>query len=221
MVNRYKGFSLIELLIAMAIMSMTILIASMGYSFFMERWQGNLGRFNFSASTAKKLMLTKHAISGAYPYIVRDEDNQAVIYFEGNQDSVVGITTKSFFTENVPSVFRFTVRQNANLTYDLLYEEALLDQAPFTSLTQAFAFTHQVTLLSGLVDIKFSYFGYASNDARVNNQPKQWWQTFNALQRKLLPEVVGISFIPYGESQEMLEFPLSQVDPRLLVLFHD
>ncbi len=214
------GFSLIEMLIAMAIMSMTLLISSLGYSFFMEKWQGNLGRFDNSVLLAKKLMLTRQALSGLLPYILRDQNNQTVIYFEGNQDSLVGVTARAFYSPKTPSVFRFNIVQADDFSYSLVYEEASLAQSPLVSLKQPINYRHKIVLFTNLSDIKFSYYGYKNDTDRINGVKQEWWQSFNALSRRLLPATIRISFI-LDDQQEQFEFPVAQIDPRLLVLFND
>jgi len=220
MVRRSKGFSLIELLVAMAIMSMTLLISSMGYSFFMDRWQKNLGVFDLSAGTAKKLLLTKYTILGISPYILRDSNNNAVIYFEGNEDGLVGVTTRSFFNSDIPSVIRFSLKQQDDFTFHLLYEESPMLGPPLTTIKQTIEYKRKVILLENLTDIKFSYYGNKDLGHYINGGEKIWWQSFNSLNRKLLPQSIRISFVIKGQ-EERLEFPMSQVDTRMLALFDD
>lgn len=219
MVIKSKGFSLIELLVAMAIMSMTIMISSMGYSFFMKRWDGEIGQFDNTATFAKKLILTKNAVSGIYPYIVTDTNDQPGVYFEGIEDGIVGVTSRSFFSYGKPAVFKLQLRQNNNFLFDLIYEESPLDNKPLISLTQNIVYRHKVTLLSQVDDLKFSYYGTRDNQQKLRSE-KQWWQSFNSFSRKILPEIVRISFIYQGK-QEDFDFSLSQVDPRILVLFNE
>lgn len=213
-----NGFSLIELLVAMAIMSMTIMIASLGYSFYMQRWQQNLGDFNESANNAKKMMLIKQVFTGISPYILRDERGQSAIYFEGNTDGIIAVTTKSIFQSRTPFVMRLSVVQNADLSYKLIYEDADIGNLPITSITQNIDFSSNITLLNDLTDIEFSFYGAKDFTSYIDNGELAWWTSFNALNRKILPHSVRISFIA-DQQTETMTFPLSQVDSRILALF--
>ncbi|MDG1750744.1 MAG: prepilin-type N-terminal cleavage/methylation domain-containing protein [Thalassotalea sp.] len=221
MVKYPKGFSLIELLVALAIMSMTLLISSLGYSFFMDRWQKSLGIFDQSANTAKKLLLTKHSILGIYPYILRDKNHVASIYFEGNEDGFIGITTRSFFYRDTPSVVRFSLMQQEDFTYQLHYEEEPIAKNPITIIKQNINFKRRVVLLDGILDVKFHYYGHKNLSSKVaGSENKVWWQSFNGFNRKILPDAIRLSFV-YHDKQETIEIPLSQVDTRILALFDD
>ena len=213
-----NGFSLIELLVAMAIMSMTIMIASLGYSFYMQRWQKNLGAFDESALNAKKLMLIKQSITGTYPYILRDANGQSSIYFEGNEDGLIAVTTKSFFQSQTPFIMRLSIMQNEDLSFRLTYEDVNISDLPITSITQQFEFSSKIILLTDMKDIKFSYYGAEDFSSLINNGNLEWWKTFNALNRKILPHSIAISFLYKGQT-EKITFPVSQVDSRILALF--
>ena len=54
-----KGFTLVEMLVSMVLLSMVLLIASSAYSMFSERWNGRLGHFNQSVAQAKNLILVQ------------------------------------------------------------------------------------------------------------------------------------------------------------------
>jgi len=215
-----RGFSLIELLVALAIMSMTLLISSLGYSFFMERWQKNLGKFDTSANVAKKLLLTKRAISGVAPYIIKNADSSSTIYFEGDENGFVTITRRSFFHSDSPSVIRFSIIQSVDFSYSLIYQDYSLENNPLTNYQQSINFQRQVVLLTGMSDINFNYLGYSDQNSRANNGPQNWWKTFNAINRKLLPESIRITFVLNG-IEEYLEFPIGQVDTRTMALFDE
>jgi len=219
-VNRSNGFSLIELLVAFAIMSMTLLIATTGFSFFMKHWDGQLTHFDQAAKNARRLMLMKRAFTGVYPYILRDKQRKAVLYFEGSQDSVVGVTLTSFFLPQQPSVFRLSVEQQPDFTYNLVYEEAINPAMVLTSLHQNIEFNRKIIIFSQLNNVKLSYFGYESSASLTEGKAPIWWQSFNALQRSIMPRIVRINFL-YHHQLQQFDFPISQVDPRILVLFND
>lgn len=214
------GFSLIELLVAMAITSMTLMISSMGYSFFMKRWDGQLGQFDNTARFAKKLMLAEQTLSGIYPHIVHDNNGDVAIYFEGNEDGLVALTKRSLFYPEHPTAIRLSIRQDSDFKYNLVYEEAPFVDVPFVHLSQAVNFSREIVLLSGLDDIKFSYYSHANLTAKSNNRPPKWWQTHNGLARKLTPMTIRISFGFEGKVQR-IDFKLSPSDTRLLNLFNE
>lgn len=216
--RRAVGFSLVELLIAMAIMSMTLVIASTGYSFFMDRWQSELGQFDKVAGNARKLLLLNRVVSGIYAYVLVDKNKKAAIYFEGNQDSLLAITKKPLTGVDRPFAIRLSVEQNDDFTYNVIYESASLDKMPITSIIQPLEFSNPIQLMTGLDDVKFFYFGHSHIDKKFEGETAKWWETFNSLNRQLLPQTISMAFTLNGEQQQVM-FPLVSVDRRALILY--
>lgn len=218
--RKTTGFSLVELLVAMAIMSMTLMISSLGYSFFMERWQKNLGNFDNSANVAKRLILIKQVISGMSPYVLKDDKNAAAIYFEGSEDSFIGVSTRALRKPDVPFVIRLSIKQQDDFSYNVIYESSSIEFFPVTEIRQQIIFDAPITLISGLQDVKFAYYGNTSRDSAVNGETKSWWQSFNSLNRKIMPEQLRIGFVKEGAQQQLI-FSLAQADSLVLKLFED
>jgi prepilin-type N-terminal cleavage/methylation domain-containing protein len=220
MVKSIRGFSLIEILVATAILSMVLMISSMGYSFFMERWHKADNKFSVVTQTAKKFLLTKEVVTGYFPYILRKDDGTGGIYFEGNSDSFIGITGRSVFAASGIAVARMSIEKQADFSYNLVYEEHLLDKSPFLRIEQEFEFENKVVLLLGITDIRFTYFGARDLAADVDSSENIWWQTFNALSRKIMPRIIRITFVD-NQKQYSFDFPLSQADKRTLTLYQN
>jgi len=220
MVNN-RGFSLIELMVALAIMSFTLLIATQGYSFFMQRWQHELGEFDSIMKQAKNLALVEQVLKGTYPFVIRNEQEEPMLYFEGDKDGMVAVTTKALYKDGTPTVFRFSIEQKEDFTYSLVYEESKANkQRAFTHNNQAIDFERKLLLLTDVDFIEFSYFGYENRESRNDLGNKVWWSTFNSLNRLIMPEQVNIKFGKNGTEQS-IDIPISQLEPGAMVLFYD
>jgi prepilin-type N-terminal cleavage/methylation domain-containing protein len=55
LINKAKGFTLIELMISMTILSLLLFTGSYTYSLMSQRWNKELGEFSHSAKQAKHL----------------------------------------------------------------------------------------------------------------------------------------------------------------------
>lgn len=216
-----KGFSLIELLVALAIMSFTLIIMTQGYSFFMQRWNKELGNFDLALKNTKSLITTKRLVEGIYPFIVRDTDQSPVIFFEGDEEGLVAVTTRSLFSGDLPTIFRLSINQAEDFSYQLIYEEhpAKVDEA-FTRLSQPRLFSKKVVLIESLDFVQFSYFGFENIDEKNNVSSKQWWRSFNALSRNIMPERLSIKYGILGE-EHSLQIRLTEFDSRVMVQFSE
>ncbi len=218
---RNRGFSLVELLVALAIMSFTLIIMTQGYSFFMQRWGNELGNFDASAKNTKSLIMAKRLIEGIYPFIIRDEENNPIIFFEGDDEGLVAVSTRSLFSGGLPTIFRLSINQAEDFSYQLIYEEhpAKVGEA-FTHLSQRRTFSKKVVLIEQLDYVQFSYFGFENIDEKNNVSPKRWWTSFNALNRNIMPERLSVKLGLSGKEQN-LQVKLTEFDSRVMVQFSE
>ncbi|MDC0524475.1 type II secretion system GspH family protein, partial [Porticoccaceae bacterium] len=124
MVKAQKGFTLIEMLVTMVLLSSIVLIGSNAYSLFSKRWDGQLGKFDQATQNVRDLMLVHEVLDTMTPYIVSGSDNKPGIFFEGNLNGFVGVSTKSVFDKQYQSVVRLSVAQRSDFTFDVVYEES-------------------------------------------------------------------------------------------------
>lgn len=201
--KRNSGFTLVEMLVSMALLSMVLLISANAYSLFSERWNGRLGKYNSSFTLAKQMTLTQEVLKSVRAYVVLSGENeQAKLYFEGNRNGFVGVAEKSLFNPAIPAVVRFQFVQNADFTFRLEYQESLMSDYLLLRAQQQIEFSSSIVLFDGLTDVGFEYFGWESfraktnylNDPTQENLSKQWSDNFNSLERDVQPEFVRIYF---------------------------
>ncbi len=161
-----KGFTLIELLLAMTLLSMIVMIGTSGFSLFAERWDGRLGRFNETLREGRNLMLIQDALNSILPYAVYNRDGDAMIYFEGNRNGFVAVSSKSVFSHGSFAVIRFSVKQNADFSYDVVYEEWPMEDDVLISVQQPIKFSAPIELFSSVEKPVFNYYGWPEADRR-------------------------------------------------------
>lgn len=221
--KQHKGFTLVEMLVSMVLLSMVLLIASNAYSMFSERWNGRLGHFNQSVKNAKQLILVQESLKGIISYVVTNEKNQPRMYFEGNRNGFVAVTLLSLFTPEVPAVMRLQIIQNDDFTFTLIYQEATMSDRLLTKAQQPLAFSEPIVLFDNLSEVNFQYFGwptleskYWQADSSKGSRPMQaWFDEYNSLERSLQPEQVKITFTTAQRSY-VLQARLSDSVPNAL-----
>ena len=110
-----QGFTLVELLVTMSLLSMIILIGSSAFSMFSQRWDGQLGNFDKSARDARNVMLVQNILDSLVPYVTDDTDGGPIIYFEGNRNGFVSVSSQSIQSPEDYAVIRFSVKQDIDL----------------------------------------------------------------------------------------------------------
>ncbi len=94
--TKAKGFSLLELLIALTLSTMVMLMLSMGMSIVLKEWTRSSNRLDTSIEKVLVLLQIERALQGAYPHLYRDvEENKNYIFFEGDEEQISWVSTVS------------------------------------------------------------------------------------------------------------------------------
>lgn len=227
--KKINGFTLVEMLVSMAILSMVLLIASNAYSLFSDRWNGRLGHFNRTVIEVKHLILVQESLKSLIAYVVTDEEKQSRFYFEGNRNGFVAVTLRSLFTPEVAAVVRLKLIQNDDFSFALIYEEAAMHQQQLLlKVTQELNFDNSIILFNNLTEADFQYFGWASLEDKnwtpdtQSLQPpvKVWLDEYNSLERNMLPEKIIVNFLSKNKEYS-LQAKLNDSVPGVLVNYAD
>lgn len=195
---RAKGFTLIEVLLAMMLLSIVMYIGSLSFSIFSERWRKDLGGFNTDVNDARKLLLLRQVLQGASNYLVRDQDNRAVYLFAGDAKQLVFVTNRPLFQTETQALVRLTIRNLDDGQQQLLYAESNFGSAPLYTLSPLPAHDRAIVLLQG-ENIRFNYFGWASFAARVRHSETyegepSWQNGYSAVEVGVIPFAVNLSW---------------------------
>lgn len=208
-VNRYKlkrsrGFTLVELLISMTILSMIMLLGSWSFSLFTSKWEGRLGHFSQSVSQAKDLILLSDIVSSIIPYVYLSS-NKPVYYFSATPTELYGVTQSAIFHPESPVAFKMTVETNDDASKYLLYQEAKLG---VISSKQGINYTHEKVLVEQAEDIHFAIYGWESVDKKMASEDPLsaqglkplWREQYDSSESSLMPISVAI----YWNGSEIL-----------------
>ena len=178
------GFTLIELLVSMAMLSMIILIGSSAIGMLGQNWDGRLGNFDDKVRQAKHSMLVQDVLDSLIPYVAYNDNGKPVIYFEGNRNGFVAVSSQSVFGGDEFAVVRFSVRQNIDLSFDVIYEESGFVTEDFDTISRELEFSYPIVLFESVTDPKFRYFGLSEEEMKRSNlyesdvpQP-EWMQSY-------------------------------------------
>lgn len=205
-----SGFTLIEMLVTMSLLSMIVLAGTSAFGLFSKRWDGQLGRFDGAMVKARDTILVQEVLDNLVPYMVYSPSNQPTVYFEGNRNGFVAVSGQSVFSERGMAVVRFSVRQNEDLTFSLLYEEWPMVDDVLRAARQPIDFSEPLVLFESVKDPRFEYFGWESSESRWGNegeiapQPPKWMGSLNAVDSTVAPLKARFKFQSDGKSYVML-----------------
>jgi prepilin-type N-terminal cleavage/methylation domain-containing protein len=207
-----RGFTLVELLIAVAIFGMVVGIATFGYSLYSRQWTGWRGGFHRAEARYQRLDLVMTAVQDAVPWVVRDGNGQNSYYFLGRDEGLTLVTESPVFSPHELAVIRFFRERTEGGTWNLLYEEAPLKGVLLRDANQTLPFTYRMVVATDVPQPTFRYFGWASLAAR--NQALDplggqtvvpgWYDEYDGLQRHQSPERIAVSF---GETNAVFFMP--------------
>lgn len=213
-----RGFSLVELLVALAIFGMIVGIAGYGYSLFTRDWERRLARFEVVQGQFQRLDLVVQALENTLPYVVRDAAGRPGFYFLGRDEGLTLVTMSPIFNPGALAVIRVFREPAGDGTWNLLYEEASLKGLHLRRADQELPFSHRMVVLRNVSGLDFGYFGWSSIERRMQAADKpelgylpEWSTSFDGLKSRLHPERISMRL----DGQEAVVFVPERADASL------
>jgi prepilin-type N-terminal cleavage/methylation domain-containing protein len=195
--RKLRGFSLLEMLVAIVVLSMVIGISTYAYSMFMRQWDGHLGRFDESQAQYQRLEWLATALQDTLPYLVRDDNNELGFYFLGRDEGLTSVTMSPIFGVGEPALIRVFREPEDTGSWRLVYEEAPFAGNVLAYADQRMEFRHRLVIARGLPQPEFRYFGWADLQSSVSVEDtlstgRAWFDEYDGLQRQIQPEKIEL-----------------------------
>ena len=205
-----KGFSLLEMLVAMTVLSMVIGISTYAYSMFIRQWDGHLGRFDEAQAQYQRLEWLATALEDALPYLVRGDDGVPVFYFLGRDEGLTLVTMSPIFGVGEPALIRVFREPDEEDAWKLVYEEAPFAGTLLVHPDQRMDFRHRLVIARGLPRPVFRYFGWTDLRSRVTveeslSAERLWFDEYDGIVRQFHPEKIELRL---GREAAVIEFPV-------------
>ena len=194
------GFTLIEMLITVVLLTTVMLVGSSAYALFSKLWNTQKNDFDVQLDHARNSILIQEVLDSLVPYVAYNVNDEPSIYFEGNRNGFVAVSSKSLLNPGSFSVVRFSVDQNEDLSFRVLYEEWPMVDEVLRSTQQTLNFRGPFVLRESVVDPTFEYFGWRSvsdkapADDSTESSPPLWLNNYNSLEKIISPLKTRFSY---------------------------
>lgn len=214
-IKNSQGFSLVEVLIASAILLMVLFIGSYGYNLFARYWQEGAGKFDETFEEMQGLNVLFGIMKDTRPYIIKGGEKGFFHYFEGGKSVVRSFSNSSMFVEDRMAFYELKVEENENNLLNLVYRESVVTENPVIYERDVGSYTNKRVLLRNLNDVSFEFRGWQSYEDWVKRNLfkediRQYWYGFYSAKDTLIPpSIVRISFTIEGNTSS-IDIALSQ-----------
>jgi len=206
-----KGFTLVELLISLSILSMLMFTGSYVYSTISNRWDKELGEFNSHFSEARGLILLDKLINGVMPFVIRSHSSGLpTMFFVGKADSLLAVSHSGIINTDYPEIFRLTVIKNKIDKFDLVYQAISSRKILLLETEQSINFEKSIILMKNLDAASFEYYGWPDFNTKVNSNfdpiamHLKWYSEYSGLENNLNPEVLKLKLEKAGKKVDIV-----------------
>jgi prepilin-type N-terminal cleavage/methylation domain-containing protein len=201
--NEISGFTLIELMIAISLLSLLLFTGSYSYSLMSERWNKELGQFSESAKNAKHLAALQQLLEGVQSFVVVDDRKQPSFFFIGDNTSLLAVSRSGIFSGEYPEIFRLTTIEKEDGKVDLLYQSSSTENTLLVGTDQSIDFSRQLILFTDLDSVQFNYYGwshlYKKNAENQNVNELKWFNRFSGIDNQIMPQSYEIVIMKSGK----------------------
>lgn len=123
MTNKNRGFTLLEILVTTVILSSLLLISSLSFSYFSERWSKLQAQVIQAKINAKRATLLHGLFEHIADTYLKNENGIPKLFFKGGQDYITAITTEPLSGNGNYSLTHFEVKREDDGHYSIVYKE--------------------------------------------------------------------------------------------------
>jgi general secretion pathway protein J len=192
-----EGYTLIEVLVAMAIFSSMMMLAGTALNQGLKQYHGlaekGLGFWDY----AKKIWIDK-SFNSITDYYVHTRSDGWFPYFRGSQEGISYVSLAPL-TGELPAVVWIRNEAEENGMRSLVYYELPVYTKSYEDIERDYIFADykkgkSVKLLEGVEGIEFSFYSYDMGERRY-----KWYDQFDGNRMKLLPTSIVISYAHEGQ----------------------
>jgi general secretion pathway protein J len=198
--KRQRGFTLLEIVIAMTLTAMLLGMLSAGLYSVVNDWKRETSSLDSGLDQALSVLQLDRALQAAFPHTYVDPERLArFVYFEGEEDRVRFVSTVSPQRESAMMAWQLTSSRDDGVQLTLTPAFSDNPNARLDELTPVALLPHYTAELRYLV--------------QKNSDTKEWLDKWDGSERQSLPIAVHIKFTPIDSNSKDKEQVLEIVAP--------
>ncbi|MEM3828967.1 MAG: prepilin-type N-terminal cleavage/methylation domain-containing protein [Conexivisphaerales archaeon] len=202
--TRDKGFTLIEVIVAIAIFSMMVVIAISALNQTLTQYH-NIEKKGVNFWENARFIWLNNSIADTCDYYVKNDNNLWFPYFIGNLN-YFSYVSLSPIANSLPVVVYIVKKQNADGSFSLDYYETRVYTKTYNQLKTIYNFgdykkNTKIPIITHAKSISFYYYGY---DAVLKKNITT--QTFMAEDTQNLPSMIKITYTAQDGQHNILYF---------------
>lgn len=179
-----KGFTLLELLIAMALAAMVVAVLASGLSITLKDWNSNTKQLEDQLDNSLALLQIEQALIGAYPHLYQDRKKlKKYILFEGKQKKIVWVSSVS--PDRTPGLTAWELKPGKDDKGLLLRIAPAFADDPAKRLKK----TEPIHLFPDY-QVRFEYLEIKPQKRYMEQEKTEWKKKWSAKKRQSLPFAV-------------------------------
>ncbi|EKK9988304.1 prepilin-type N-terminal cleavage/methylation domain-containing protein [Vibrio vulnificus] len=219
---RVRGFTLIEMLVAMVLLSATVMIATSGYrqyvsgsSVFVSKYEEDIKRYQVKALVRERL---EHSLLYYSKKSSNFNSKEVFPYWYGDKSQVQAVTSSSLNAPESSALYRLFLKDE-----QVVYCEEIIDKSlPIMRLQLTINCFNEVIVAENVSDMQISYFGWPNimdmilaqtRDISLGvAQARRWVDKYYGLDTQLMPDWMKVTFVFLSGESEVWFIDLQNQD---------
>ena len=203
--NTFHGYTLIEVVVAIAIFSAMLLLGGMALNQGLKQYQGLIEK-GFCFWDYAQNIWTDKSFHSTIDYYVHTDTQGWFPYFRGNQDGI-SLVTLAPFAGDMPVVVWIRKENVENGKEKLIYYELPVYAKSYRELEDdftsgAYKKGRSIRILDGIERVQFEFYGYD-----IRDEKHKWRKIFEGAETKQLPLLVRIEYVK-GDEKRMMTYAI-------------